>query len=192
MEETIGAVRANVSGGGGGNPRYAAQLDASGKTQGAGKTHKNIEPIIAAKVTSQVSGKAPERGREEIKPVVASATGGGGGNPHYLAQLGATKQGAIQTNIQPVVAAKVSPTSGPQKDEIKAVVAHVTGGGGGNPHYAAELEKGGKGPDLGDIIQPVVATTTGDRGNPHYAAELDRSHQQKDSGEFYFCIKFSR
>ena len=193
VEETVRAVRANVSGGGGGNPHYAVQLDAAGKPRGAGKAHKNIEPVIAAKVTSQVSGMAPERGREEIKRVVASTTGGGGGNPHYLAQLGT---GANQTNIQPVVTSKVSPSSGPQTDEIKAVVAQMTGGGGGNPHYAAELAKGGKGPDLGDIIAPVVATTTGDRGNPHYAAELDRSHEQKNSGEFEgehpFCVILSR
>lgn len=174
------AVAASMTGGGGGNPYYAAELEAAGKPQGvdviqrvvapftgdrgnphyaaeleAGKPHKDVQPVLAAQVTTQLAGKAPTKGKKKSKPVVSAKV--------------------------------ASPPAGraPEKDVIKAVVAQVTGGGGGNPHYAAELEKGAKdqGKDLHDVIKPVVAMATGDKGNPHYAAELAHSHQQENSGE---------
>jgi len=205
----VRAVAASVTGGGGGNPHYAAELEDAGKSPAvdviqrvvaphtgdhgnphyaaelaAGKPQEDIEPVVTAKVTSQLAGKAP--GKEQVKPVTAKT---GGGVPPNLAGLGVEGiEEKVQRDVEPVVAAKVSSTTAgktPGKGEIKAVVAQVTGGGGGNPHYAAELEKAGKdqGKDLGDVIKPVVAMATGDRGNRHYAAELASAHQSDNTGE---------
>ena len=200
------AVAASVTGGGGGNPHYAAELKDAGKPPAvaviqrvvaphtgnhgnpyyaaelaAGQPQEDIEPVVTAKVTSQLAGKAP--GKEQVKPKT------GGGDPHNLSQLGVEgMEGKVQRDVEPVVAAKVSSTTAgkaPGKGQIKALIAAVTGGGGGNPHYAAELEKAGKdqSKDLGDVIKPVVAMATGDRGNRHYAAELASAHQRDNTGE---------
>ena len=61
---------------------------------------------------------------------------------------------------------------------MRAVAASVTGGGGGNPHYAAELEHAGKPPAV-EVIQRVVTPHTGNHGNPYYAAELAAAKPQE-------------